>query len=139
MRIAVLSARSGWHTDELRRALDERGHEGIVLPYEGLLARLGARSGLSSEGTSLDDVDAVLARIIPNGSLEQIIYRVDALHCLEDSGIPVFVTLPMYMNLLVVWNPLPLVDVEYLNPAARRAWHHGAASAAEVVTIQRRQ
>ena len=28
-------------------------------------------------------------RIIPAGSLEQIIFRVDALHCLEDRGIPV--------------------------------------------------
>jgi RimK family alpha-L-glutamate ligase len=33
--------------------------------------------------------DAVLARIVPNGSLEQIIYRVDALHWIEDRGIPV--------------------------------------------------
>ena len=33
--------------------------------------------------------DAVLARIIPNGSLEQIIYRVDALHWIEDHGIPI--------------------------------------------------
>jgi len=31
----------------------------------------------------------VLARIIPNGSLEQIIYRVDALHWLEDVGVKV--------------------------------------------------
>jgi RimK family alpha-L-glutamate ligase len=31
----------------------------------------------------------VLARIIPNGSLEQIIYRVDALHWLEDVGVRV--------------------------------------------------
>ena len=31
----------------------------------------------------------MLARIIPNGSLEQIIYRVDALHWLEDRGVPV--------------------------------------------------
>jgi RimK family alpha-L-glutamate ligase len=34
-------------------------------------------------------VDAVLARIIPSGSLEQIIYRVDALHRLEERGTPV--------------------------------------------------
>lgn len=38
---------------------------------------------------SLRSGDAVLARIIPNGSLEQIIYRVDALHWLEDVGIRV--------------------------------------------------
>src|SRR5256885_8069142 len=34
---------SGWHTDELCRALAERGHTGRVLPYEGLVARLGGR------------------------------------------------------------------------------------------------
>jgi RimK family alpha-L-glutamate ligase len=34
-------------------------------------------------------VDVVLARIIPSGSLEQIIFRVDALHRLEDHGIRV--------------------------------------------------
>ena len=33
--------------------------------------------------------DAVLARIIPNGSLEQVIFRVDALHWIEERGIPV--------------------------------------------------
>lgn len=33
--------------------------------------------------------DIVIARIIPNGSLEQIIYRVDALHWLEDVGVKV--------------------------------------------------
>jgi RimK family alpha-L-glutamate ligase len=90
MDIAILSARTGWHTDELCRALAERGHTGRVLPYEGLVARLGnehARtSDLSSENTELFGADAVLARIIPNGSLEQIIYRVNALHWLETRG-----------------------------------------------------
>ena len=46
-------------------------------------ARLGGAPGLASDGTSLLDVDAVLARIIPNGSLEQSIFRVDALHALS--------------------------------------------------------
>ncbi|MFL5576850.1 MAG: RimK family alpha-L-glutamate ligase [Gemmatimonadaceae bacterium] len=96
MRVAVLSARTGWHTDELRRALAARGHDGRVVPYEALVARLGAARGggrpargLASEGEELLDADVVLARIIPNGSLEQIIYRVDALHWLEERGVPV--------------------------------------------------
>jgi RimK family alpha-L-glutamate ligase len=92
--MAMLSARQGWHTDELRRAVLERGHTALVLPYEGLIARLGmpassAAPALASDGERLDDVGAVLARIIPNGSLEQIIYRVDVLHWLEERGIPV--------------------------------------------------
>jgi RimK family alpha-L-glutamate ligase len=91
MNIAILSADPGWHTDELCRALAERGHTGRVLPYERLVARLGTArglvTGLSSESTALLDADAVLARIIPNGSLEQIIYRVDALHWIEERGV----------------------------------------------------
>ena len=92
MRVAILSARSGWHTDELLRALAARGHSAAVVPFEALLARIGGRaqtSSLSSQGTQLLSADAVLARIIPNGSLEQIIYRVDALHWLEDRGVRV--------------------------------------------------
>jgi RimK family alpha-L-glutamate ligase len=61
----------------------------VVLPYEGLVARIGPVPGLRSRTTELDSADVVLARIIPSGSLEQIIFRVDALHRLEDRGIRV--------------------------------------------------
>ena len=89
MRFAVLAARTGWHTNELARAASERGHDAVVLPYEGLVASIGPAPGLRSRSTELDGVDAVLARIIPSGSLEQIIFRVDALHRLEDRGVRV--------------------------------------------------
>jgi len=91
VNVSILSVRSGWHTDELLRALSERGHVGVVVPYEGLVARLGGSQDpqLRSEGIPLFEADAVLARIIPSGSLEQIIYRVDALHWLEERGVPV--------------------------------------------------
>ncbi len=93
MHVPILSARTGWHTDELLRALRERGHGGRVVPYEALTARLGTArgvaDGLAAGGAALDRADAVLARIIPNGSLEQIIYRVDALHWLEARGVRV--------------------------------------------------
>jgi RimK family alpha-L-glutamate ligase len=100
MKVVILSARTGWHTDELCRALAERRHTSRVLTYEGLVARLGKHRpapetrelnvcGLSSQGAPIFDADAVLARIIPNGSLEQIIYRVNALHWIEQRGVPV--------------------------------------------------
>jgi RimK family alpha-L-glutamate ligase len=85
----VLAAREGWHTRELTRALTARGHTGTVVPYEGLVATIGRGAGLRSRATELDRADAVLARIIPSGSLEQIIYRVDALHRLEERGVRV--------------------------------------------------
>jgi RimK family alpha-L-glutamate ligase len=92
MQVVILSGR-GWHADQLCRALTERGHSGRVLPYEGLVARLGTMHGgtsaLSCEQTAILDAEAVLARFIPVGSLEQIIYRVDALHWIEQRGVPV--------------------------------------------------
>ena len=99
MQVLILSARTGWHTDELCRALIARGHQPRVTPYESLVARIGERSNDSNDSNasnasnaSNDSVfaaDAVLARIIPNGSLEQIIFRVDTLHWIEERGIPV--------------------------------------------------
>jgi RimK family alpha-L-glutamate ligase len=89
VHLAVLAARTGWHTQELERAAAERGHRATVLPYEGLVASIGPAPSLRSGTTELDRVDLVLARIIPSGSLEQIIFRVDALHRLEDRGIRV--------------------------------------------------
>jgi RimK family alpha-L-glutamate ligase len=89
MHLAVLAARTGWHTHELERAAKERKHQATVLPYEGLVASIGPAPGLRNRTTELDGVDIVLARIIPSGSLEQIIFRVDALHRLEDRGVPV--------------------------------------------------
>ena len=89
MRLAVLAARAGWHTQQLERAAALRGHEAVILPYERLVASIGPGSGLRSQASDLDSMDAVLARIIPSGSLEQIVFRVDALHRLEDRGIRV--------------------------------------------------
>jgi RimK family alpha-L-glutamate ligase len=93
MHIVILNAGTGWHTDQLCRALAGRGHTARVLPYEGLVARLGTargvRTGLTDGGVPLLEADAVLARIIPTGSLEQMIYRVDALHWIEKRGVPV--------------------------------------------------
>jgi RimK family alpha-L-glutamate ligase len=89
LQLAVLAARTGWHTKQLERAASERGHSISVLPYEGLVATIGPAPALRSGAIELDGMDAVLARIIPSGSLEQIIFRVDALHRLEDRGVRV--------------------------------------------------
>src|SRR6266446_1208909 len=92
VRVAILSARQGggWHTDQLCRALAERGHEGCVLPYEGLVSHFGGTGPrFAAAGEDLASCSAVLAGIIPAGSLEQIIVRVDALHALEERGMAV--------------------------------------------------
>ncbi len=89
MDVAILGAGSGWHVAELERALRARGHRAHVLRIATLVARVGQRPRLSSGGISLEDLDAVLQRIIPKGSLEQVIFRLDALHWLERLGVAV--------------------------------------------------
>ena len=87
--------RVGWHTDELvPRARRARAQRPGAAATERLVAHLGscagprARGPVERDATGLLDADAVLARIIPTGSLEQIIFRVDALHWLEERGVP---------------------------------------------------
>ena len=84
--IIILASDAGWHTDELCRAVRAHGHEPLLLPWEGNVSRLGTGSGVTNAGHLLRDARAVLPRIIPSGSLEQLIYRVDTLHRLEAAG-----------------------------------------------------
>jgi RimK family alpha-L-glutamate ligase len=86
VHLVVLAARAGWHTQQLEKAARDRGYQLTLVPYEGLVAHIGPASATRSRNTVLDSADIVLARIIPSGSLEQIIFRVDALHRLEDRG-----------------------------------------------------
>jgi RimK family alpha-L-glutamate ligase len=89
MDVAILGAGRGWHVAELTRALEARGHRAQVLPVSALVARIGDRPALAARGVALHDVDAVIQRAVPKGSLEQIIFRIDALHWLERLGIAV--------------------------------------------------
>lgn len=89
MDVAILGAGQGWHFTQLERALRAGGHRAQVLPVAALVARIGDRARLDAGGVALQDVDAVITRTFPRGSLEQVIFRVDALHWLERLGIPV--------------------------------------------------
>lgn len=89
MNVAILSGGRGWHTDALARALGARGHAAHLLPIDALKATIGGRPRLMAGGRALDECDAVLVRIIPGGSLEQVVFRVDALHWLERQGVAV--------------------------------------------------
>jgi RimK family alpha-L-glutamate ligase len=97
MKIAILSGGRGWHTDELTRALETRGHAAHLLPLHELTARIGGGDSLTAGGTAVGAADGALVRIIPRGSLEQIIFRMDALHWLERLGV-------------VVLNPPPAIE-----------------------------
>jgi len=89
MKIAILGSRGGWHEAQLERALLVRGATPILVPVTGLTARVSDAPRLAVLGQDLNDCGAVIVRAIPGGSLEQVIFRVDALHRLTRLGVPV--------------------------------------------------
>lgn len=89
MNVAVVSGSEGWHVRQLRRALEERGARVRRVPVQALVARVGAAPRLSSADEALDDMDAAVVRVLPRGSLDQMIFRVDALHLLGRAGVRV--------------------------------------------------
>ena len=105
IRVALLNSGGGWHLQRLREAFMVAGAAAEPLPIPRLVGSAGRPTGappgprseaaeppplLHSAGQPLEAFDAVLVRVIPLGSLEQIIFRMDALHLLEARGVPIF-------------------------------------------------
>ncbi len=91
MRTVILGKRGGRHVTLLQEALAKHGIEAPCHPVTRLVARVGHTPELSSVtrdqvANVLDNADVVFVRAVPGGSLEQVIYRVNALYCLERAG-----------------------------------------------------
>jgi RimK family alpha-L-glutamate ligase len=89
LRVAILGPRSGWHTQRLARALEQRGHEVRVAGLTRVVGRVDGSVALRETELALEECDVAVVRGIPAGSLEQIVFRVDALHLLEAAGVTV--------------------------------------------------
>jgi ribosomal protein S6--L-glutamate ligase len=89
MQVAVLAAADSWYYRDLLRAAGDR-HALAPISYRrlGVLMR-GGEGEIASGGTRLERVDAVLVRSMPPGSLEQVVFRMDALARLEAAGVAV--------------------------------------------------
>ncbi len=91
MNIGILTRNPrAWAPRQLERAIRERGHEAVFLSYRSLVARVGYRPRLESRGVKLEeDLSAVIVRPIGRCSLDQAIFRMDALHRLARLGVVV--------------------------------------------------
>jgi RimK family alpha-L-glutamate ligase len=105
MKVAILGQEGNWHTTVLRTALRQHGIEAHGFPITQVLARVTGRPRLQPVSSPalpqadrepidhvsqpLENYDIVFVRGIPGGSLEQIIFRVDLLHRLENIGVRV--------------------------------------------------
>ena len=61
-----------------------------AVPFPSVAAWVeDGRPRIEAEGVSLTDPDGILVRMMPPGSLEQVVFRMDALHRVAAAGVPV--------------------------------------------------
>ena len=92
-RIAILCGANLWHVDDLLRAAKLRDIRLEIADPEKLRAECPSAEGASPAvrcgGLELTEFDSLVVRSVPGGSLEQVIYRMDALQALQSAGVAV--------------------------------------------------
>lgn len=117
MKFAVLAASDSWYFRDLARAGGTR-HQVEVRSFSELSATIGPSGHrLASGGNDLSDFDAVIVRTMPPGSLEQVVFRMDALGRLEAAGTTV-VNSPRSLEAAVdkYLSSMKLADAELATP-----------------------
>ncbi|MGF1579927.1 MAG: RimK family alpha-L-glutamate ligase [Gemmataceae bacterium] len=92
MKIALLAGPIGWHAKALQHAAEGQGHRLEVVAFSRLVGVIGQTPKEALERfreVSLDQFEAVLVRTMPLGSLEQVVFRMDALQTLEKNRVRV--------------------------------------------------
>lgn len=98
MRVVTLGNPDSWYCRDLARAAEARGHQCVRADFPALVASVGTcveldlgspEPSLRAGEVDLKSADAVIVRTMPPGSLEQVVFRMDALARLEASGVPV--------------------------------------------------
>jgi RimK family alpha-L-glutamate ligase len=90
LKLAALVSGLGWHVHDLRRAAEGLSVALTALPFPTISGRVGDGGGrIEAGGIDLTSLDGILIRMMPPGSLEQVVFRMDAIHRLEALGVPV--------------------------------------------------
>jgi ribosomal protein S6--L-glutamate ligase len=93
MRIAILANADSWYFADLRRAAEPK-HEVALANFRELSSAVGmgtlsGKTGVAVGDMDLLEMDAVLVRTMPPASLEQVVFRMDALAQLEAASVVV--------------------------------------------------
>jgi ribosomal protein S6--L-glutamate ligase len=83
-RVAVLGGGQGWHVADLVRAGRLLDLHVETLVFRGARVELGAgQAGVFFDGRDISSFERVIVRSMPAGSLEQVIFRMDALQRID--------------------------------------------------------
>jgi ribosomal protein S6--L-glutamate ligase len=140
LAIAVLGEPGGWHVGRLLASIAARGHRGTVVRWPELAAEIVTTPASTAGGTARDrffpaaiaDADAVIVRSMPNGGLEEVIFRMDLLGRLAAMGTPVVnppraleIAIDKYLSLArlaAAGLPVPRTVVAQTPAAVLEAW-----------------
>lgn len=87
MHVAVLGNAGSWYCEALERAAKARGHRCTRVDFRRLCASItNSHATIVGNGIDLASLDAVIVRTMPPGSLEQVVFRMDALARIQAAG-----------------------------------------------------
>lgn len=89
MHLLILGSQQNWYTRDLKRSAADQ-HTITVCNFNELTSAVDT-SGVRTRARDMDlaTVDRLLVRTMPPGSLEQVVFRMDVLRQLEESGLVV--------------------------------------------------
>lgn len=89
-KIGILTSNEkDWNVRQLKNEIEKRGMQCTYFPIDELVVRIAGEPKVSCRGENLEDFRALIVRWVPRGSAEQIVFRMDVLHRLENLGIKV--------------------------------------------------
>ncbi|MBU7013604.1 MAG: RimK family alpha-L-glutamate ligase [Theionarchaea archaeon] len=87
--IGIIANELDWNVRELMREIVSKGREYTVFPITEVLAQVSASHRVTWGDVAVDEMDAIFVRWVPGGSAEQVVFRMDVLHRVENMGITV--------------------------------------------------
>ena len=88
MKIGVLTKNpESWHSKQLEKAIIKNNTIPFFFRFTEITAKIEEKLQIYARNTNIiEEIPAVIVRPIGRGSLEEIIFRLDVLHSLEESG-----------------------------------------------------
>ncbi|NOY42578.1 MAG: RimK family alpha-L-glutamate ligase [Planctomycetes bacterium] len=140
MQIAVLGSATSWYIADLRRAAGDR-HTITPVTYRQLCSQVAqSHVTLRSDEVDLLACDVLLIRSMPPGSLEQVIFRMNALATAEAAGVRVVnsprsieIAVDKYLTTVRLQEAGLLVPTTVACQTAEQAMQHFESLGSEVV------
>lgn len=84
-----VSGGDGWTVRQLEKQAEKKGISCELFLLNEVVSRIDGEPKFSCRGKDLENFDALIVRWVPDGSGEQLIFRMNVLHILENLGVKI--------------------------------------------------